>query len=331
MKIIKFGGAFLLFLFILYFLGPRPDAPILDPSIEALKVHISQLDAYVEKHESEAEGLKSRNEAKIVWADSAGVKTPYSIVYLHGFSASEQEGDPIHRQFAKRYGCNLYLARLHNHGLEIGKSMHGLTPDNYLSSAKKAISIGNIIGDSVIVMATSTGATLALFLANSIRNLKGLILYSPNIRVKDPTAFMLNDPWGKQIASMVLGGETYTWEGDDSTQAYWTTSYPVDALIAMQDLLEKTMTKETFEEISTPVFMGYYYKNDTAQDNVVSVKHALDMFEQLGTDDNLKRKMAFPKAGHHVIGSRHKSGDYQTVLKESGKFTEDVLGLTPYE
>ena len=37
------------------------------------------------------------------------------------------------------------------------------------------------------------------------------------------------------------------------------------------------------------------------------------MFSQLGTPDNLKRQVAIPNAGDHVIGSYVKSKDVETV------------------
>lgn len=47
-------------------------------------------------------------------------KTKYAFVYLHGFSASEKEGHPVHRNIAKHFNANLYLARLQGHGLDLG-------------------------------------------------------------------------------------------------------------------------------------------------------------------------------------------------------------------
>ena len=41
--------------------------------------------------------------------DSLKEKTEYAVVYLHGFSASQEEGDPVHYDFAKKFGCNLFL------------------------------------------------------------------------------------------------------------------------------------------------------------------------------------------------------------------------------
>ncbi|QNL20673.1 alpha/beta hydrolase [Hyphobacterium sp. CCMP332] len=328
-KIFKFGGAFLLFFVLFYFAGPKPESPKLDPKLKELQVPIKDIESYVNKHEAENNHMKAGNEAKIIWAKEAGRKTKYSILYLHGFSASQQEGDPIHRKFARRYGANLFLARLHRHGLKAEHALKGLTVENYIESAKKAVNIARALGDSVIIMSTSTGSSLALYLAAHNPEIKGLICYSPNIRVNDPSAFLLNNPWGEQIAKMILGSDTYHWKGNDSIQAYWSTTYPVKALVTMQHLLENTMTSEVFKQVKQPVFMGYYYKSQKEQDNVVSVDAALRMFDELGSAKENKVKIPFPLAGHHVIASRHQSKDLKSIEKETYKFAESILGLTP--
>ncbi|MEQ8517461.1 MAG: acyl-CoA thioester hydrolase/BAAT C-terminal domain-containing protein [Cytophagales bacterium] len=328
-KIFKFGGAFLLFFALFYFAGPKPESPKLDPKLKKLRVSVKDIESYVKKHEVETKHLKAGNEAKIIWAREPDQKTKYSILYLHGFSASQQEGDPIHRKFARRYGANLFLARLQSHGLKSDQALKGLTVENYIESAKKAINIARVLGDSIIIISTSTGSSLALYLAAYNPEIKGLICYSPNIRVNDPNAFLLNNPWGEQIAKMILGSDTYHWQGNDSIQAYWSTSYPVKALVTMQHLLENTMNTAVFKEVKQPVFMGYYYKTEKEQDKVVSVKAALRMFEELGTIEENKVKIPFPLAGHHVIASRHQSKDLKTVEKETYKFAESILGLTP--
>jgi hypothetical protein len=90
------------------------------------------LEQYVKQNES-LHQLKPDNEARIVWAnDSIPQLTNYSIVYLHGFSASQKEGDPVHRNIAKEFGCNLYLSRLAEHGIDTSEQLLNLTADNLL-------------------------------------------------------------------------------------------------------------------------------------------------------------------------------------------------------
>ena len=95
-------------------------------------------------------------------------KTAYSIVYLHGFSASQAEGDPVHKNIAAMFGCNLYLSRLAEHGIDTTEPMMNLTADKNWESAKQALAIGKQLGNKVILMGTSTGGTNALQLGSCL-------------------------------------------------------------------------------------------------------------------------------------------------------------------
>lgn len=139
--------------------------------------------------------LKPDNEARIIWADSLRKqKTPYSIVYLPGFGASWAEGDPVHRQLARRFGCNLYLARPADHGLRSPDAMKDLTPARYVASAERALSIGQALGDKVILMGTSAGGMLSLCLAANHPELAAVVLYSPCIAVANPALRLTTGP-----------------------------------------------------------------------------------------------------------------------------------------
>ena len=82
-------------------------------------------------------------------------------------------------------------------------------------------------------------------------------------------------------------------------------------------------------KVKQPLFMGYYYKDEENQDNVVSVPAMLSMYNQLSTPASLKRKVAFPNAGEHVIASHFTSTDLAGVERETRKFMQDVLKLQP--
>ena len=89
----------------IYFLGPEPDRPEFNLALPEVPGNPEALEQYIETRESRHK-LKPRNEAHIIWNDSSKQKTEYAVVYLHGFSASQMEGDPTHRRLAKEFGCN---------------------------------------------------------------------------------------------------------------------------------------------------------------------------------------------------------------------------------
>jgi len=252
------------------------------------------------------------------------------MVYLHGFSASQGEGIPIHRNFALRYGCNAYLSRLYGHGIHIENALEDMTPQNLLRPTKEAIAIGRQLGEKVLLISTSTGGTLSLYLAANNPDINSLIMLSPNVAINDPAAFLLADPWGVQIGRIVVGGKNleYEWENEGDS-LYWTKSYRVDGAAYLQSLVEATMIEEIFNAVKQPVYLAYYYKNEEEQDDVVRVDALLTMYDQLGTPEELKRKEAFPDAGNHVIGCEYRSDDWKGVEQGIWRFAEEVLDLEP--
>ena len=319
----------IIILVVLYLIGPQPPKYDLDGEIHPLQIALSDLESFIETKES-AVTLKPDNHARIIWADSIPKKTEYSLVYLHGFSASQEEGDPIHEEFARRYGMNLYLSRLARHGLASENPFEILDPQKLLASAKEAVAIGNILGEKTIIMSCSTGGTLALFIAaNNPEAIDGLICFSPNIAVYDPRASLLTKPWGKQIAKFSLGGEYYKTEGNEEEGKYWYLEYRYEGLIAMQQLLDATMNKGTFCAIQDPIFVGYYYKNEEEQDDVISVDAILKLQSQLCLDQNQQQFVAFEEAKAHVVNSRIKSEQLDDVRNATFRFAEEILLLQP--
>ena len=324
MRILKIVILSILALFVIYFLGPQPAKPELNDVLPAV-ASINALDSYIKAMEAPHK-IKPNNEAKIIWADSSQSQTEYALVYLHGFSASQMEGDPVHQNIAKQFNCNLYLARLAEHGIDTTEDLMNLTADQYWESAKLAYAIGKQIGKKVILMSTSTGGTLALQLASVYPEIAGLILYSPNIEVFNPSAPLLDNPWGLQIGRAVLKSNYVDIKYKDSAYPkYWNSHYRIEGVVALQNLLEATMTEATFKKIHQPTLALYYYKDEAHQDNVVKVKAIQKMMQQIATPANLKMEMAIPNAGNHVIASPIVSNDIVSVEKATAKFMQDII------
>lgn len=324
-----FLGIFLA-VFLAYSAGPKPPKPHFNITAINLPSSITDLDKQINENEKAVKGIKPDNQARIIWADSVKKeKTAIAFLYLHGFSASQAEGDPVHRDLAKKYNANLYLSRLSEHGIDRGDStMINLTAENYEASAEKALDIAKMLGENVVVIGTSAGGALALFLASRHPEIKAIVLYSPCVRLYDKTAVILNKNWGLQIARQVSGGMIKKFEPEsEEHEKYWQLQYRIEALVALQNMVSNTMTPGNFLKIKCPVFLGYYYKNDTEQDNTVSVPAMLKMFDELGTPAAMKQKTPFPDAGAHVIASYIRSKDWQSVEKETDKFLADKVKL----
>lgn len=316
-------------LVIVYLLGPRLPRTALDTQLPVVAVGIDSISRYVRDREASLP-VKRGNEGIILWGDTVGHPTEYVLLYLHGFSACRYEAYPVTHDFVKEFGVNAYLPRLADHGLEIAEPLLEMTPANLYNSAKEALVIAHKLGKKVVIMGTSTGCTLGLMLAADFPQLvDALILYSPNIKIKNPLAPLLSGPWGLEISRAIHGGKYSV--SDDAPGSedckYWYCRYRVEAQVYLQQLLDMQMNEKEFQKVHQPVFLGYYYKDADHQDPTIEVKAALKMFDELGTPENEKVKIAFPDAGAHVIACELTSGAVAEVRQQTFEFARQVLKM----
>ena len=296
------------------------------PQLPQLSSDLRELEKWIKERESKTESLKPNNEAEIVWAkDSAYTPTIYSFLYLHGFSASKADGEPIHRNIAHRYKGNLYLARLHEHGMEKAEPLLDFSAKGLIDSALEALAIARHLGERVVIISTSTGSTLALWLASHFPDIHSLICYSPNIELYAKSSRLLTFPFGLNIARLVMGGKYRITSQQPETVKYWNTRYRLEALIQLKILLDDTMKAETFMQVKCPVFVGYFYKNEEEHDKTVSVPAILQMFEELATPSELKHIENFPDAGVHCISSKYENKNWKLVQEATFAFLDSLF------
>ncbi len=328
----KYVSGIIILLVFAYLMGPKPAAPILKPeaSWTAIPDSVKAIKSYVDSLEALNKELKANNQGRVVFADSLNPKkTKLVFLYVHGFSASQMEGDPVHRDLAKAFGANLVLARVAGHGEKTSEhNMETLTADEMYQSVENYYAISKKLGDEVIILGTSFGGAMSLKLCQNHPEIKALILYGPCIKIKDPAAEIVDNPWGLQIARLILKGESRNIESKNPLHdQYWSLHYRLEGIVAMQNFLTHTMNKETFSGVKMPVYLTYYYKDEQHQDDVVSVDAMKDMFPQLGAPDALKKQEAFPLAGYHVITSPILGKHVEIVTQKSIEFLEKTVQL----
>ena len=312
-----------------YMAGPSPATPVYSKEMPVVPAGAAALEQYIAANES-LHKLKPDNQARIVWVnDSLKNRTSFALVYLHGFSASQAEGDPVHRNIAAAFGCNLYLSRLAAHGIDTTEPMANLTAEDNWQSAKQALAIGKQLGEKVILIGTSTGGSNALQLAAAYPDeVAALVLLSPNIAINNDKAWLLNNHWGTELAKMVTGSDHKV--SDDTRpiyRQYWYYRYPFNGAAALQEIIETSMLPATFTKVKQPVLLLYYYKDNVHQDSVVRVDAMLKMYDELGVPAALKRKQAMSNTGDHVLGSYIKSHDVEGVQNAISLFMQEVLKM----
>ncbi|NJN33518.1 MAG: alpha/beta hydrolase [Saprospiraceae bacterium] len=320
----------LLLLIFVYFLGPKPAKPTFTQPFFSPASDLISLEKNIIETERQMYGLREGNAATILWADSTKkAKTKVAFLYLHGFGASHREGEPVSIDIAKQFGGNIFLARLFEHGIEKGEdNLLTFNAEDYYQSAEKALHVARQLGDSVVVLATSGGAAMSLFLASRHPEIKCLVTYSPAVSLNSGLTNVLAGHWGLQIARLVQGKNHNDWTFRNPKQRnFWTNHQRLESRGAICCFQKNTMQRSTFERVKCPVFLGYYYENEIRQDSTVSVDAMQEMFGQLGTPPQYKRAVSFPKAAAHVITSDLTTDAWQSVEAESVRFLKEVVGL----
>lgn len=294
------------------------------------------LEAVIARKEKEDYPLKRGAEARVVWHDeTTKARTPCSIVYLHGFKGSHGEGAPVHQAIARSFGCNLYLSRLHGHGQIKVNKFDDLRPGHLLHSAEEACRIGRAIGEKVILMGTSTGAALSLYLAGLSEQrtaIQGLVLYSPLIRLYGIHALLLQNRWMRSLLSHVPGRNYQVRPSDPFTpdeQHIWYQAYKLNGALTLGETIQSFMRPPVFRSVTCPAFIGYYFKDEAHHDKVVSVPAIKRMARQLGTPADDRVVQNFPAANSHVICNGLLSADVAGVIRETKAFLKQKVGLEP--
>lgn len=305
------------------------------PFSHALPDDPTELEKFIRQQEQSFAPFKKGNEAKIIWANDSKKKTKYSIVYFHGFTASHGEGDPWHASVARDFSCNLYLPRLHGHGLKRENFLKDFNYPDLLTSAINACLVGRKLGENVLLMGTSTGGALALYAARSGNcpiQITALMLASPLIHFYGLHSLFLENKVGRFFAK-IIRGKDYKYNLNSGLspdeEQIWYPHTPLNAAMELGKMVQHVMKPSLLSNITCPVFTGYYFKNARFHDRVVSPRAILKMVEQLGTPENKKRIVNFPDAETHVIGSGLLSKAVPALIAETTVFLENVVGLTP--
>lgn len=285
----------------------------------------ASLDKYLRRRES-AFDLKSGTQAQIVWDKPENPSvTNTALVYLHGFRASHPEGKPVHRQLANKLGANLFLSRLSDHGVRHSHPLAKLSKQKLITSARFAFEIGRRIGKKVILVGTSTGGSLALYLAGKPglqERISSLILYSPLIQFYGINNLLLTHRWVR-MALGTLPGRKYLLKADSTTEAedkIWNQQYALGGALALGGFVQEYMKESNFALVRCPTFIGYYRKSKKEQDHVVSVPAILKMARVLKDAAPAVELANFPEAGNHVICSSLLSKSVNRVAQKSLQF-----------
>jgi alpha-beta hydrolase superfamily lysophospholipase len=238
---------------LVYALGPRETVD-LTVAFKADEIG-ADLDAWLTEREARHDDIRSGLDKRILWVDGdQGAITPLSIVYIHGFSASPGEMRPVPDHLAERLGANLFLTRLTGHGRADPDAMAEATLQDWLDDTAEALAIGERLGRKVVIMATSTGASLVTILLarpEMRERIAAVVFVSPNYGVQAAGAFLLEGPWARRLAHLILGPRRGFEPATPGHAANWTYDYPTDALLPMAESVKQARSIDA-AGITTP-------------------------------------------------------------------------------
>ena len=232
-----------------------------------------------EAREAVFSDLRAGEEKRVIFSHASRERTPVSILYLHGFSASSEEVRPVPDKVAEALGANLVFTRFAGHGRTSPDAMGEASGTDWMIDASEALAVAREVGERVIVIATSTGgsiATLAMTQADLAEGVAGVVMISPNFAVNNPAAPLLTFPAARSWVPLLVG-ERRSFEPRNLGQAmHWTTDYPMVATLPMARVAKAARDAE-HGAIKVPLML---YFNDA--DRVVKAEATREVAARWG-------------------------------------------------
>lgn len=295
---------------VVFFSGPR-----IEIETKLYPVHLPvDLDEYLIQSEAQYSNIVTGAEKAIVWADeSKKQKTKYALVYIHGFSATRREIAPVCDILAKKIEANLFYVRLRGHGRGV-EAMSNVTANDWMNDIVEALTIANRIGENVIIIGNSTGATLAVWAAMhaGLRgDINGLVLISPNFYPANPIVGITRLPWGLQIGRAMMGDYREWKPRNAQEEKYWTYRYRIEVFYDMMGLVD-IVDHLDLRQMKIPVLVIH-----SDRDQVISVDKLKEKYREIGS--KRKRRVGVnntqDKWGHILAGDILSPTTTETVVK----------------
>jgi esterase/lipase len=256
------------------------------------------VEAYLNEREAAVAGIRPGLRKQIVWADpTTRRKTLVAFIYVHGFSASPGELRPVPEIVAQNFGGNLFFTRLAGHGAT-PEAMGSMTVNALVNDLAEAVAIGEQLGERVVLLGTSTGAALATWAMAqpAFRDrIAAAVLMSPNYGVLAKGFSLLTWPGAPWLVRRVLGPTRSFVPTNPLHAAYWTTLYPVEALLPMAEIVRLAVRSPVEHARAPALFL--ICPDDTVVDPAITRRIAA----RWGADSRLEEIGGVEDPSRHVL------------------------------
>jgi len=272
------------------------------------------LDAWLAAREAAVAGVRPGCEKRMVWPDGTRARAPLAMVYVHGFSATGRELSPLAEDVAEALGAPLFVTRLAGHGQDgaaLGRARHAA----WRADVAEALAIGAALGERVVVMACSTGATLTVEALGGGARIAGLVLVSPNFGLRARAAQWMLDAPGSRVWGPLVGAGQIGLPARSAAHAkYWTTHYPARAVIAADDAVRAARGVD-HAAIDVPAMFAF-----CEADRVVDPARTREVMARWGGPVAYREMVMGPgddPNGHLVAGEVHSPGQTAALARDT--------------
>lgn len=275
---------------------------------------IAALADWIAQGEAAFSDIKPGNAKGIVWADAAAQRTPWSVVYVHGFSASRMETAPLADTIAKQLGANLFYTRLTGHGRSVPNAMAEASVQDWQDDILEAVRIGQTLGERVLLISCSNGSTLATWLGTSpdAGRVDAHVFISPNFGPKDRRADWVNWPGGHWLTRLIKGASMTQEVYSPEESTAWTMTYPTQSVFPLMALV-KTVRGSDLSRFQAPVLVFY-----SVRDEVVEPNQTLAAFARLGSQHKTLERVDYSQSpGQHVLAGAIKDPAAVAPMRET--------------
>ncbi len=271
---------------------------------------------YFESVESLHGDITPGVEKRVIWREGFKERrTPVSVLYVHGFSATSEEVRPLPDRVAEALGANLVYTRLRGHGRG-GAALGEVTASDWVADMAEGLAAARAVGERVVVIATSTGGTLATAAAlhpGMQEGIAALVLLSPNYGINDPNAWLLTLPGARVLLPLVLGPERGFEPANAGQARYWTTAYPWSAVVSMAALV-RAVDRLDKSRATVPALFRL-----AEMDSVVRADATLEVARDWGAEAEVQRVEMGPgddPAAHVIAGDILSPGQTGAAVRD---------------
>jgi len=290
-------------------------------SVTAEPLSLENVETQLERQERLFTDIVAGTEKHIRWFDRSRQASEFSIVYLHGFSASRQELNPLIEELADDLRANVFYTRLQGHGRSDDAMAEGSVA-GWKKDTLNAYQVGQLLGKKVIVVGTSTGATLATWLNTQALALDiyANILISPNYGVQNSSAKIVKWPFGLWLVKLINGDYHSFTPMNEFHARYWTERYPLDAVVPMLELVDEVSELDK-SSIATPQLIIY-----SPNDKVVNVEEISRTAAQMTSAKVTKIPFMISKDPyqHVLVGKASSIDEVDDMLIILNNFLSDI-------